>query len=174
MDEAIEVVSRTCAYTNHTILAEALETWPLKYLEKVVPQLVPYIKELDKRIRAKVKDPAVQIIDKDKKVHMAFIDIHYGLMPSRLQQSHHVHTAVPWILHIRLIFPRKEAINEPITKLFKRSSERKPNTRISARNVSDTCSDHVSHQWLQYGTCCHICACDVEYVHITSEEFYFR
>ncbi len=78
MDDAIDVVSRTCAYTNHTILAEALETWPLKYLEKVVPQLVPYIKELDKRIRAKYKNPKVQIIDKEKKVHMAFIDIHYG------------------------------------------------------------------------------------------------
>ena len=78
MDDAIDVVSRTCAYTNHTILAEALETWPLKYLEKVVPQLVPYIKELDKRIRAKFKNSKVQIIDKDKKVHMAFIDIHYG------------------------------------------------------------------------------------------------
>ncbi|MBQ6589871.1 MAG: glycogen/starch/alpha-glucan phosphorylase [Butyrivibrio sp.] len=78
MDDAIDVVSKTCAYTNHTILAEALETWPLKYLEKVVPQLVPYIKELDKRVRAKHKNPKVQIIDKDKRVHMAFIDIHYG------------------------------------------------------------------------------------------------
>ena len=78
LDEAISVVSKTCAYTNHTILAEALETWPLKYLEKVVPQLVPYIKELDKRVKAKYKNPKVQIIDKDKKVHMAFIDIHYG------------------------------------------------------------------------------------------------
>ncbi len=78
MDEAIEVVSKTCAYTNHTILAEALEKWPLKYLEKVVPQLVPYIKELDKRVAAKYDDPAVQIIDKDNRVHMAHIDIHYG------------------------------------------------------------------------------------------------
>ncbi|WP_197025190.1 glycogen/starch/alpha-glucan phosphorylase [Butyrivibrio proteoclasticus] len=78
IDEAINVVSKTCAYTNHTILAEALETWPLEYLEKVVPQLVPYIKELDKRVRAKHKNPKVQIIDKEKKVHMAFIDIHYG------------------------------------------------------------------------------------------------
>ncbi len=78
IDEAINVVSKTCAYTNHTILAEALETWPLAYLEKVVPQLVPYIKELDKRIKAKYKNPKVQIIDKEKKVHMAFIDIHYG------------------------------------------------------------------------------------------------
>jgi len=79
MDDAIDVVSKTCAYTNHTILAEALETWPLEYLEKVVPQLVPYIKELDKRIRAKYpRKPKIQIIDKDKRVHMAFIDIHYG------------------------------------------------------------------------------------------------
>lgn len=78
IDEAISVVTKTCAYTNHTILAEALETWPLAYLEKVVPQLVPYIKELDKRIKAKYKNPKVHIIDKDKKVHMAFIDIHYG------------------------------------------------------------------------------------------------
>ncbi len=79
IDEAINVVSKTCAYTNHTILAEALETWPLEYLEKVVPQLVPYIKELDKRIRDKYKrNSKVWIIDKQKKVHMAFIDIHYG------------------------------------------------------------------------------------------------
>ena len=78
IDEAIDVVSKTCAYTNHTILAEALETWPLKYLEKVVPQLVPYIKALDKKAKAKYKDPAVAIIDKDKRVHMAHMDIHYG------------------------------------------------------------------------------------------------
>lgn len=78
MDEAIDVVSRTCAYTNHTILAEALEKWPLKYLEKVVPALVPIIKELDKRVAKKYKDKTVQIIDKDDRVHMAHIDIHYG------------------------------------------------------------------------------------------------
>ena len=78
MDEAIEIVSKTCAYTNHTILAEALEKWPLKYLEKVVPALVPIIKELDKRVAAKYDDPKVQIIDKDERVHMAHIDIHYG------------------------------------------------------------------------------------------------
>jgi starch phosphorylase len=88
LDEAIEVVSRTCAYTNHTILAEALETWPLAYLEKVVPQLVPYIKELDKRVRAKYKDPSVYIIDKDNKVHMAFIDIHYGFSVNGVAAIH--------------------------------------------------------------------------------------
>ena len=88
MDEAIEVVSKTCAYTNHTILAEALEKWPLKYLEKVVPQLVPYIKELDKRVRAKYDDPTVQIIDKDNRVHMAHIDIHYGFSVNGVAAIH--------------------------------------------------------------------------------------
>ena len=88
MDEAIEVVSKCCAYTNHTILAEALEKWPLKYLEKVVPQLVPYIKELDKRVAAKYKDPKVQIIDKDGRVHMAHIDIHYGFSVNGVAAIH--------------------------------------------------------------------------------------
>ena len=78
MDEAINVVSKTCAYTNHTILAEALEKWPLAYLKKVVPQLVPIIKELHERVAKKYSDERVWIIDKDKRVHMAHIDIHYG------------------------------------------------------------------------------------------------
>ena len=78
IDDAIKVVSKTCAYTNHTILAEALEKWPLDYLNKVVPQLVPIIKELSARIAKTNKDPKVQIIDDEKRVHMAHIDIHYG------------------------------------------------------------------------------------------------
>ncbi len=88
MDEAIEVVSKTCAYTNHTILAEALEKWPLEYLEKVVPQLVPIIKELDKRVAKKYKDPKVQIIDKDDRVHMAHIEIHYGFSVNGVAAIH--------------------------------------------------------------------------------------
>ena len=88
MDEAIEVVSKTCAYTNHTILAEALEKWPLAYLEKVVPQLVPIIKELDKRVAAKYTDEKVQIIDKDERVHMAHIDIHYGFSVNGVAAIH--------------------------------------------------------------------------------------
>ena len=88
MDEAIEVVSRTCAYTNHTILAEALEKWPMAYLEKVVPQLVPIIKELDKRVAKKYKDPKVQIIDEDDRVHMAHIDIHYGFSVNGVAAIH--------------------------------------------------------------------------------------
>lgn len=88
VEEAMEVVSRTCAYTNHTILAEALEKWPLAYLEKVVPQLVPYIKEMDKRVAARFKDPDVQIIDKDGRVHMARIDIHYGFSVNGVAAIH--------------------------------------------------------------------------------------
>ncbi|MDE5747192.1 MAG: glycogen/starch/alpha-glucan family phosphorylase, partial [Acetatifactor sp.] len=88
MDEAISVVSKTCAYTNHTILAEALEKWPLRYLEKVVPQLVPIIKELDARVRKLHPGDKVQIIDKDKRVHMAHIDIHYGFSVNGVAAIH--------------------------------------------------------------------------------------
>ncbi len=88
MDEAIGVVSKTCAYTNHTILAEALEKWPLNYLEKVVPQLVPYIKELDRRSAEKYPDPKVRIIDRDGLVHMAHIDIHYGFSVNGVAAIH--------------------------------------------------------------------------------------
>ena len=88
MDEAIDVVSKTCAYTNHTILAEALEKWPLAYLEKVVPQLVPIIKELDKRVAAKYDDEKVQIIDEDERVHMAHIDIHFGFSVNGVAAIH--------------------------------------------------------------------------------------
>ena len=77
-DEAIEIVTKMCAYTNHTILAEALETWPMDYLEKVVPQLIPIIKVLDEKVRAKYDDERVYIIDAENRVHMAHIDIHYG------------------------------------------------------------------------------------------------
>lgn len=88
MDEAIEVVSKTCAYTNHTILAEALEKWPLAYLEKVVPQLVPIIKELSARVAAKYSDPKVQIIDDQNRVHMAHMDIHYGFSVNGVAAIH--------------------------------------------------------------------------------------
>ena len=77
-DEAIEIVAKTCAYTNHTILAEALEKWPIAFLEKVVPQLVPIIKVLDEKIKAKFDDESVYIIDNTDRVHMAHMDIHYG------------------------------------------------------------------------------------------------
>ena len=78
MDTAIDVVSRTCAYTNHTILAEALEKWPIAYLKKVVPQLVPIIEVLDDRVRRKFDDESTAIIDRNDTVHMAHTDIHYS------------------------------------------------------------------------------------------------
>ena len=78
MDEAIDIVSKTCAYTNHTILAEALEKWPIHFLEKAVPQLMPIIYELNSRVVKKFDDTSVAIIDDEKRVHMAHMDIHYG------------------------------------------------------------------------------------------------
>ena len=78
MQDAIDIVSRTCAYTNHTILAEALEKWPMDYLNKAVPQLMPIIRELDTIVKDKFEDPSVRIIDSNGLVHMAHMDIHYG------------------------------------------------------------------------------------------------
>ncbi len=78
MDEAIEIVTKTCAYTNHTILAEALEKWPIHFLEKAVPQLLPIIYELNSRVVKKFDDKSVAIIDDERRVHMAHMDIHYG------------------------------------------------------------------------------------------------
>ena len=78
MDDAIEAVTKSCAYTNHTILAEALEKWPVSYLKKAVPQLMPIIEVLDDKIRRKYDDSSVYIIDKEERVHMAHIDIHYS------------------------------------------------------------------------------------------------
>ena len=78
MDTAVDVVSKTCAYTNHTILAEALEKWPISYLEKVVPHLVPIIQDLDRRVRRDFHDEKVYIIEEMNRVHMAHIDIHFG------------------------------------------------------------------------------------------------
>nr|WP_317283213.1 glycogen/starch/alpha-glucan phosphorylase [uncultured Sellimonas sp.] len=78
MDTAVDVVRKTCAYTNHTILAEALEKWPISYLGKVVPHLLPIIRDLDARVRRDFHNEKVYIIDEMDRVHMAHIDIHYG------------------------------------------------------------------------------------------------
>ena len=90
MDEAIEIVSKVCAYTNHTILAEALEKWPISFLEKAVPQLMPIIRELDNKVRAKVADESTYII-KDGLVHMAHMDIHFGYSVNGVA---HLHTEI--------------------------------------------------------------------------------
>ena len=88
MDEAIAVVSKCCAYTNHTILAEALEKWPISFLEKAVPQLMPIIYELNNRVVAKYDDKSVYIIDDEKRVHMAHMDIHYGFSVNGVAYLH--------------------------------------------------------------------------------------
>ena len=87
-EKAVEIISRTCAYTNHTILAEALETWPMEYLEEAVPQLVPVIEKLDKKVRRAYMDPAVAIIDEKDMVHMAHMDIHYGFSVNGVAYLH--------------------------------------------------------------------------------------
>lgn len=88
VDDAIDVVSRTCAYTNHTILAEALEKWPLHYLQEIVPQLVPIIEILDDKVRRKYADESVAVIDRNNVVHMAHIDIHYGFSVNGVAALH--------------------------------------------------------------------------------------
>ena len=87
-DEAVEIVKKTCAYTNHTILAEALEKWPVSYLKEVVPQLVPIIEILDDRIRRTYEDTSVAIIDSQDLVHMAHMDIHYGFSVNGVAYLH--------------------------------------------------------------------------------------
>jgi starch phosphorylase len=77
-DEAIAIITKVCGYTNHTILAEALETWPSSYLERAVPQLMPIIRKLDERVRSTYEEPFVQIVDEWGNVHMANIDIHFS------------------------------------------------------------------------------------------------
>lgn len=107
MDEAVETVSKTCAYTNHTILAEALEKWPLEYLEKAVPQLVPIIQELSDRVAEKYQDERVQIIDKDKRVHMAHIDIHYGYSVNGVAEIHTRILEETELHHFYELYPEK-------------------------------------------------------------------
>lgn len=88
IDDAINVVKKTCAYTNHTILSEALEKWPISYLQEVVPQLVPIIEILDDKVRRQFDDESVVIIDKNNTVHMAHIDIHYGFSVNGVAALH--------------------------------------------------------------------------------------
>ena len=88
MDKAIEIVTNTCAYTNHTILAEALEKWPVDYLEAVVPHLMPIIRELAARVAAKYNNKDVQIIDEWNRVHMARMDMHYGFSVNGVAALH--------------------------------------------------------------------------------------
>ena len=88
IDKAIDIVSHMCAYTNHTILAEALEKWPIWFLEKVVPQLMPIIKMLDVKVKEKYNNPELAIIDDKQQVHMARIDMHYGFSVNGVAALH--------------------------------------------------------------------------------------
>lgn len=107
MDSAIDIVRRTCAYTNHTILAEALEKWPIDYLKKVVPQLVPIIEILDNKVRRTFENEKVYIIDKNDCVHMAHIDIHYTFSVNGVASLHTNILKEIELAHFYNIYPQK-------------------------------------------------------------------
>ena len=107
MDDAVKVVSETCAYTNHTILAEALEKWPVAYLKKVVPQLVPIIEVLDDKVRRKYHNQEVYIIDGEERVHMAHIDIHYSSSVNGVASLHTEILKNNELHHFYEIYPEK-------------------------------------------------------------------
>lgn len=107
VDDAIDVVSRTCAYTNHTILAEALEKWPLHYLQEIVPQLVPIIEILDDKVRRKYADERVAVIDRNDVVHMAHIDIHYGFSVNGVAALHTEILKETELHHFYQLYPEK-------------------------------------------------------------------
>ena len=107
VDDAIDVVSRTCAYTNHTILAEALEKWPLHYLQEIVPQLVPIIEILDDKVRRKYADESVAVIYRNDVVHMAHIDIHYGFSVNGVAALHTEILKKTELHHFYQLYPEK-------------------------------------------------------------------
>lgn len=107
IDEAIDVVSKTCAYTNHTILAEALEKWPMHYMQQAVPHLVPIIYELNNRVNKKYNDPSVAIINNDRCVCMAHIDIHYGISVNGVAALHTEILKDTELNHFYKLYPEK-------------------------------------------------------------------
>ena len=107
MDEAIEAVTKSCAYTNHTILAEALEKWPIYYLKKAVPQLMPIIEVLDDKVRRKYHNQEVYIIDGEERVHMAHIDIHYSSSVNGVASLHTEILKNNELHHFYEIYPEK-------------------------------------------------------------------
>ena len=107
MDEAIEAVTKSCAYTNHTILAEALEKWPIYYLKKAGPQLMPIIEVLDDKVRRKYHNQAVYIIDGEERVHMAHIDIHYSSSVNGVASLHTEILKNNELHHFYEIYPEK-------------------------------------------------------------------
>ena len=107
LDDAIDEVSKTCAYTNHTILAEALEKWPWSFLETVAPGIVPIIEALDKRVKEKFDDPRVYILDDHGLVHMAHIDIHYGFSVNGVAALHTEILKTTELKHFYDLYPEK-------------------------------------------------------------------
>ena len=107
LDDAIDEVSKTCAYTNHTILAEALEKWPKSFLETVAPGIVPIIEALDKRVKEKFDDPRVYILDDHGLVHMAHIDIHYGFSVNGVAALHTEILKTTELKHFYDLYPEK-------------------------------------------------------------------
>ena len=107
LDDAIDEVSKTCAYTNHTILAEALEKWPKSFLETVAPGIVPIIEALDKRVKEKFDDPRVYILDDHGLVHMAHIDIHYGFSVNGVAALHTEILKSTELKHFYDLYPEK-------------------------------------------------------------------
>ena len=107
LDDAIDEVSKTCAYTNHTILAEALEKWPKSFLETVAPGIVPIIEELDKRVKEQFDDPRVYILDDHGLVHMAHIDIHYGFSVNGVAALHTEILKTTELKHFYDLYPEK-------------------------------------------------------------------
>ena len=107
LDDAIDEVSKTCAYTNHTILAEALEKWPKSFIETVAPGIVPIIEALDKRVKEKFDDPRVYILDDHGLVHMAHIDIHYGFSVNGVAALHTEILKTTELKHFYDLYPEK-------------------------------------------------------------------
>ena len=106
-EEAVDIVTKVCAYTNHTILAEALEKWPKHFLETVVPQLVPIIERLNNVVLEKYEDPAVAIIDQWNNVHMANMDIHFTHSTNGVAALHTEILKNSELNHFYRIYPEK-------------------------------------------------------------------
>lgn len=142
MQKAAEIVSGTCAYTNHTILAEALEKWPLADLEEVVPQLVPILQYLDSQVKEKYPDPRLAIIDQHQMVHMAHLDIHYGFSINGVAALHTEILKTSELQPFYQIYPQKFS-NKTNGITFRR-------WLISANPaLSSFLSTHIGENWKQ-------------------------
>ena len=141
-EEAYGIVTKVCAYTNHTILAEALEKWPRYYLEKAVPHMLPIIDRMNAYIAAKYSDPFVQIIDGDNKIHMANIDIHFSHMVNGVARLHTEILKVSELKPFYDIYPEKFH-NKTNGITFRRW------LRASNHELSDIISARIGKEWIK-------------------------